>query len=309
MNEPLAKSLSAKRESRYVDFKGSLDLEEPHSWCEIIKDIIAMANSGGGVILIGLDNRGQPTGFDPTAILDLDPAIVTDKIRKYTGIDFDDFEITKEEKGTRPIAALLVRAAAVPIVFTSPGTYRVADNKQKTAFSSGTVYFRHGAKSEPGTTDDIRRVIERQLDSIRESWVKGVRKVVQSPLGHEIIALAPGREVVETKSPQAIAIRLTDDPSAPAYRKVTPDDTYPYRQTEFVRQLNRKFSGRIKINSYDIQVVKQIYQVMDNPEFVYQPKFGSTQYSEAFAQWIVNEWQKDSDFFVTTRAEAYKRRH
>ena len=63
MTDLITKGMSAKRESKYIDFKSSLDLDESHSWCEIIKDIIAMANSGGGLILIGLDNNGTYSGF------------------------------------------------------------------------------------------------------------------------------------------------------------------------------------------------------------------------------------------------------
>jgi len=308
MNDLIRKGLSAKRESKYVDFKSSLDLAEPHSWCEIIKDIIAMANSGGGVILIGLDNAGYPSGFDPAAILDLDPALLSDKIRKYTGVDFDDFEIVEQRKGDNRIAVLLVGSVSVPVVFTKPGTYQVSEKKQKTAFANGTVYFRHGAKSEPGTTQDIRKVIERQLDSIRKSWVKGMRRVVQAPHGHQIVALAPGCEVVEARSPEAIPVRFTDDPSAPAYRRVNPDDTHPYRQTELVQEVNRKLRGKTTINAYDIQVIKQIFEVINNAKFAYQPKFGSTQYSKAFADWIVQQYEVRSDFFANARAEAYRRK-
>ena len=46
--------------------------------------------------------------------------------------------------------------------------------KQKTAFSAGTVYFRHGAKSEPGTSEDLRASLERELDRIRSSWLDGI---------------------------------------------------------------------------------------------------------------------------------------
>ena len=308
MNDLIRKALSAKRESKYVDFKSTLDLAEPHSWCEIIKDIIAMANSGGGVILIGLDNAGHPSGCDPGAILDLDPALLSDKIRKYTGVDFDEFEIVEERKGDNRIAVLLVGSVSVPVVFTKPGTYQVSEKKQKTAFANGTVYFRHGAKSEPGTTQNIRKVIERQLDSIRRSWVKGMRRVVQAPHGHQIVALGPGCEVVEARSPDAIPVRFTDDPSAPAYRRVDPDHTHPYRQTELVHEVNRELHGKITINAYDIQVIKQIFGVVDNAEFTYRPKFGSTQYSRAFADWIVQQYEDRSDFFANARAEAYKRK-
>jgi len=44
-----------------------------------------------------------------------------------------------------------VSASRIPIVFTAHGRYGVAGGGQKSAFCQGAVYFRHGAKSEPGT--------------------------------------------------------------------------------------------------------------------------------------------------------------
>ena len=48
------------------------------------------------------------------------------------------------------MAAIKIGPAFPPIVFTRPGTYSVEGGRQKTAFSQGTVYFRHGAKKRPG---------------------------------------------------------------------------------------------------------------------------------------------------------------
>ena len=41
-------------ESGSVDFKASFDPKSTQDWCELIKDIIAMTNSGGGTIIIGV---------------------------------------------------------------------------------------------------------------------------------------------------------------------------------------------------------------------------------------------------------------
>jgi len=76
----LEKAKLAKRESKYVDFKERFDVNSSKDWCEIIKDIVAMANSRGGCILIGVKNDGTSSEFDVTNILNLDPAQVTDKI-------------------------------------------------------------------------------------------------------------------------------------------------------------------------------------------------------------------------------------
>lgn len=211
---------------------------------EIVKDIVAFANSGGGAIAIGLDNSGNPANTDISQVLGCDPAVMTDHICKYTGIHFSSFEIVEQSKDGRRIAIILISGVNVPMVFNKPGTYKIDDRNQKTAFSAGTVYFRHGAKSEPGNTDDIRTVIERQLESMRKSLLKGVRKVVQAPPGSRILTFGPSVEVHESVSPNAKAIRIVDDPDAPAYRKIDYDITHPHRQMDVIQKVNVALGGR-----------------------------------------------------------------
>ena len=69
----LAEALEASRESKRIELKGEFSSEVPGAWCELVKDIVAIANSGGGVIVVGLDDRGIPTGWDPAALLEIDP--------------------------------------------------------------------------------------------------------------------------------------------------------------------------------------------------------------------------------------------
>lgn len=90
----LTKATTARRESKNIDFKGDFDTTSQRDWCEIIKDIVAMANSGGGIILFGVKGDGKKSDFDLNAIFDYDAADITNKIFKYTGTQFADFEIT-----------------------------------------------------------------------------------------------------------------------------------------------------------------------------------------------------------------------
>ncbi len=74
MSKRVDKGLKAKRESKYVEFKRSFDPASTGAWCELIKDIVAMANTGGGVILIGLDNGGIPSKEDVQPVFNIDHA-------------------------------------------------------------------------------------------------------------------------------------------------------------------------------------------------------------------------------------------
>jgi hypothetical protein len=308
MKDHIKRALVAKRESKYIDFKGALDFSEPHAWCEIVKDIVAMANSGGGVLLIGLNNTGDPTGFDPQPVLDMDAAVVTDRIEKYTGVQFDGFSVSEETKKGNRLAAILVEGVSVPIVFTKPGTYAISDQKQKTAFSVGTVYFRHGAKSEPGNTDDLRNAIERQLESIRQSWLKGVRKVVKAPPGSQVYTFPSGVDVRESAAPDAMAMRIVDDSDAPAYRKLDYDQTHPFRQKGAIVEINKKLAGRTTVNSFDIQCINRVYAMLGQDHLCHCPKFSSPQYSREYVAWVINQYEQDKGFFENTRKKDRQQR-
>ena len=211
------KALAAKRESKHIEFKSTFDPEAAGEWCELIKDIVAIANSGGGILLFGVDSTGQPTGDSVANIAAIDPADIANKISKYTGPIDLDFTIHELSKRKKPLIAFVVKGVSVPIVFQKPGAYEVAEHKPKSAFAKGTVYFRHGAKSEPGTTDDIRRSIERQLDLVRKSWLKGVRKVVQAPPGVQMMAVR-ALGTGNARNLLSSVVRVVDDPEATPVR-------------------------------------------------------------------------------------------
>jgi len=307
MSDLIERGLKAKRESKYVDFKRSFDPSSAGEWCELIKDIVAMANSGGGVILVGLDNGGAPSGADVTALIGTDHAVIVDKIHKYTGYQFNDVEVHETKKGESTIAVIEIAPVKIPIIFQNVGTYETSPGKQKTAFSRGTIYFRHGAKSEPGTTEDIRAVIERQLEVIRSEWLDGVRKVTTAPQGSAVSVFSG--EVRESKSTDATPIRLVNDPDAPGYRLIDHDTTYPHRQTELIDVVNGMLPDGVEINTYDVLAVRRTREIDGDSRYCHTPKFGSPQYSNQFAEWLVCKHKENPRFFTEARDAYFKKTH
>lgn len=209
------RALSARRESKHIEFKQAFDPCSASDWCAIVKDIVAIANSGGGIIIFGLDNVGTPTGQPIDAVAKVDPADVANKVGKYTGTVGLELEILEVSKESHPLVAFLIHAASTPFVFEKPGQYDVGGGKQRTAFGMGTVYFRHGAKSEPGSTSDIRMAVEHSVEVIRKSWIKGVRKVVQAPPGSQIVIAHSMNKSFSRTEPAEAAVRVVTDPGAP----------------------------------------------------------------------------------------------
>ena len=157
---------TATCEDSRVDFKSKFSPNlKARFWVEIVKDIVAFANTLGGVIVFGLMDDGSVSEHDCSTLLEFDPAKITDQVAVYTGTQFSQFTVTSVPRNGLLLPALVIEPSRIPMVFKKPGTYEVQPGRQKTAFSLGTIYFRHGAKSEPATQDDLRASFDRELGS------------------------------------------------------------------------------------------------------------------------------------------------
>ena len=292
-------AVAAAAESKDLDFKERFDPTSARDWCEIVKDIVAMANTGGGCLVFGVRDDGTPSGWDPSPLLHVDSATVTDKVARYTGRQFADFEIVKAKREKARVAVLVVDETRVPMPFSRPGTYAVEKGRQRTVFAQGTVYFRHGSKSEPATADDLATVIDRRLAEERDHLLANVRKVFQAPPGQGFV-LVPGSAL----SAEGAAIRLTTDPDAPPFRAVRSDETYPFRQKEVIEEVNRRISGHRKINTHDLKCVRKVHAIdAAKPEFVEIRRYGSAQYTVQFVEWLVHQLNADDAFFQKARVD------
>ena len=303
----MSDALSATRESKRIEFKEQFSTDEPGAWCELIKDVASMANAGGGIIVIGLDDRGVPSGWDPSTFLDLDPADLTNRIGKYTGEQFDGFAISEESKGGSRLGTLTIAAKTEsPLVFEKPGTYALDTGQQRTAFSQGTIYFRHGAKSEPGNARDLSRFIRAELLRQRRELLANVRKVSMAPRDSKVIVVSPSTGPQESIE----RFRVVDDPLAPAVARTDYDVTHPYRQKELMSTINGRI-GKQVVGPYEVLSLRRVYGIDERPEFFHRPKFsGSPQFSDALVAWILTEYQRDSRFIeqaVQTYSAARKR--
>jgi hypothetical protein len=306
----LQRAENAKRESKALDFKRELDTASAAEWSEILKDIVAFANSGGGVIVFGVNNDGSSAGNDISNILSLDIADITNKIEAYTGYQFADLEIVEVNRDGETRAALIIGSADIPLVFTRAGADVVIKGKQKPAFVKGSVYFRHGAKSEPGDRDDLADWLQSSLEKIRRSWLGGIRKVVQAPPGHVInVVSSPSSPKSGASQTEGIALTADITPT-PGAVKVVPhnaEEIWPHRQKDLLGIINKRIKPAV--NGHDILCIKNHLNVLkDHPKFAYKPHtLASPQYSADYAAWIIEQYANDANFFRRLREE-YKKR-
>lgn len=298
------------RESKTLDFKSEFDVTARKDWCEIIKDIVAFANTDGGVIIFGVNDNGTISESDVSQMLSYDTADITNKIERYTGYQFSDFEIVPIKRGADQCVAMVIYPSEVPIIFVKPGTYAVDDGKQKTAFAQGTLYFRHGSKSEPGNRDDLLKWRDREIARIRKDWLGGIRKIVDAPAGYSV-NMAPHNRINDPYRTPVIA-KISSKPGAMLVSPQNAEDLWPYRQSELISRVNDTLGSAANINSHDIYCIKFQHNISpsENSDWMFKPHpNASPQYSKAFVQFLVNGFLNDSNFFLDARRLYKKKRY
>ena len=102
-------------------------------------------------------------------------------------------------------------------------------------------------------------------------------------------------------APNLKPVRIVTDPSAPALQPQDVDRLYPWRQKDLLRELNGRL-GRRMLNSYDIQAIRRQHHLDEHPDFVFNLAGAGRRYSPAAAEWIVDQYAGDPEFFHRARA-------
>jgi hypothetical protein len=274
----LERARTAKRASKYVALRAAFDAADDGDWEELVRDLAALANSGGGVVVVD----------DADSILELGAARIADGFARHAGESFtaiDTHEVSRN--GTRAAVIVVGSATTAPLVV------------------EGVAYFRHGARSAPSTSRDLSTFIERRLTLVRRELLAGVKKVIGAPSGAEIVAIQRTDPAGEPSR-----IQITTDEDAPVYGRIDPDATHPFRQKELLQQINARLPEAARINSYDMVAVRKTLGIDEttHPQFVHLFHYGGVQYSEAFLDWIVHGYARDPGFFDRARRRYYELR-
>jgi hypothetical protein len=96
------------------------------------------------------------------------------------------------------------------------------------------------------------------------------------------------------------AVRIVNDPNAPALQPQDIDRLYPWRQKDLLRELNGRL-GRRMLTSYDVQAVRRQHHLDDRPEFIFNLPGAGRRYSPAIADWVMQEQSRDPEFFRRAR--------
>ncbi|OGR07753.1 MAG: hypothetical protein A2511_03480 [Deltaproteobacteria bacterium RIFOXYD12_FULL_50_9] len=84
-----------------------------------------------------------------------------------------------------------------------------------------------------------------------------------------------------------------------------PSKSHPFRQTEVIEKVKSSINT-LEINQHDIQCVNKVHGIKQRSEYFYQGKVKGSpaQYSMAFVDWLILQFQRDQQFFQKARMKA-----
>ncbi len=171
-NEIVRHLIGLKRESAKLDYKASLDLAESRDKVECCKDIVAMANTAGGYLVVGVTNKFETVGIAENVLASLDEAKLRQQLRSYTAVPIDVFVNRAIELEGNKFGIITVLPTRHPlIVFEANGEYG-KNPDHKIVFRRGEVFVRHGSSSSVWTQADVTYLYRRALDRDRAAFTR-----------------------------------------------------------------------------------------------------------------------------------------
>jgi len=154
--------LASATETASLDFKEKLDLDDAASRIETFKDIGAMMDRGG-YLVIGADSQGRPSGgVDDRQSKLLDDANLRGKLSRYVPAPFDIATAVHEVGGVRMAVIQVLPHPTGCCVFAANGQYPdpkdPTGKTMKVAFRKGDIFTRHGSRSELIEAHDLARI-------------------------------------------------------------------------------------------------------------------------------------------------------
>ena len=221
----LQQLVSEPREDLSVEHKGWLDLNETEHKAILAKAAIALANHGGGFIVVGLAEQGANFVSEerPSHIPEITQDSVNSAIRRYATPEFHCEVYSVEHPTTKVVHS----------VVTVPGDIRVPVMSKRDlpdVISRNRCYIRKpGPRSEePHTGEEWRELFDRCLRAGREDMLEGIRSIVL------------GRVAVEEPPPNALS------------EVQTYCDESRARWTELVANLPKDASARFPNGYYEM---------------------------------------------------------
>jgi hypothetical protein len=191
----------------------------PREWAELCRDIVAFANNGGGVILLGVSDDCVRLGLGASLAGLLDSAKIVDQLRRKAPGAVVSTAYREVQYYSKCFGALTISPLAIPLIFDTEWGYNDVDSSHKLVIRPGVLYVRTPGKSSPARQADVREIWQRSVDLAAQRTLARIERVASLPPDADLIVAPRGatdQAFVLVSGQEGRPVRIVDDPAAPA---------------------------------------------------------------------------------------------
>ena len=233
--------LEGRVETTNCDLKRVFDGSN-QAWVNLAKDIVAMSNSGGGVIVFGVDDNGHRVGLKQSLLNLMDPAQINGQIEpKAPGarLGTSYYEITYYRLR---YGFLCIHSQEDLIVFEKEWGYNKPNGQHQTVIREGVLYARGVGETRPARQADISLMARRLIETGSKALLAKIEIVATLPLGTGIVALDSGSEgrgirLIDSGYGQPVKVVSESDDAIPIAEVLNADLPFTSKQAEIVNQI------------------------------------------------------------------------
>lgn len=181
--EDVRRLINQQAETKNLDYKEGCNwlATDNDKKCELIKDILAMANTqDGGQLVFGVDDRTfEFVGMDPTSYESFDPTKVNDFVRQYTDPPFacNVYKFCVDQRLT--VVLEIPEFTEIPVICKTDANSNKAPHK--TILKKSGMYVRTDKPSSElvSTSEVMRDIIGRASRKKREELLRTIRDLLE----------------------------------------------------------------------------------------------------------------------------------
>ena len=205
-------------ECAYLELKRQF-IPGPREWAELARDVVALANSGGGLVVFGIADDCTRIGLSASLTSVLDPAKLIDQLRRKAPSASIRTEYVEVVYYRKRFGCLLVSSVVVPLVFDVEWGYNDSAGNHHLVIRPGLLYVRTPGRSGPAREIDVREVWQHSVDLATQKTLARIERVASLPPDAELIVSSGPKSdtgFVLVSGSEGRPVRIVDDPSAPA---------------------------------------------------------------------------------------------
>jgi hypothetical protein len=255
------------RETQVCEHKSTFDGSIRHK-LQLVKEIVAMANSNGGLIHI------QTVSCDKNL---LDPARLADLVGKYVDPPINSLEVDFDHPDGCVIT--IGRSERRPHVIRQEGSYD-SEGKKVSAFWPGQVYIREGTKAEPANAPALHAIIDCRVREWLQSLGGAIQTLSTKPVSDSGLPIRfsdqAGALVIDPVPPAALSelrgtLPVRIDPDADL--EVRLEDlhaSYPYMTKDLAKALG--------VSANWVAIATKALGLQEDRMYCYQVRYGKNMF-------------------------------